>query len=233
MLTSFFLPQLPSLGLAFFREAVCFSFAVAKIEQILNTNQIFPRKSRENTLTSCIHFPINKELTWGEKIFTLMKKMSPFPHERKEAEGGEDSFSEEKAPKSPALAPQTYIAPQSDQYRSQGRAIEVEARSNRAWRAEQYCFERSLQKKRPPPPKGKGEADGCIYLYIIGEVRASGRSSDEWAKGLSSGWRCGVLVSDTLCDQRSRSQDSAPPRQASAHHDASWPRSKRQQCLQT
>ena len=164
-LTSFFRPQLPSLGLACFREAVCFSFAVAKIEQILNTNQIFPRKSCRRRTESCIHFPLNKTLTWGEKNFTLMKKMSPFPIERKETEGWEDSSSEEKATKQPTLAPQTYIAPQSEQYRSQGRAILVEARSNRALRAEQYCFERFLQKKRPPPPKER-ERRTDVSTYI-------------------------------------------------------------------
>ena len=52
-----------------------------------------------------------------------MKKMSLFPIERKDAEGGEAPFSEEKATKQPALSPQTYIAPQSDQYRSQGETI--------------------------------------------------------------------------------------------------------------
>ena len=74
-------------------------------------------------MESCIHFPINKELTRGKKNFTVMKKMSLFPIERKEAEGGEDPSPEEKVPKSPALLPQTYIAPQSDQYKSQGGAI--------------------------------------------------------------------------------------------------------------
>ena len=123
MLTSFFLPRATLARVSFVVEVVCFSFAVAKIEQILNTNQIFPRKSRENTLTSCIHFPINKILTWGEKIFTVMKKMSLFPIERKDVESGEAHFSEEKATKQSALLPKTYIAPQSDQYRSQGGAI--------------------------------------------------------------------------------------------------------------
>ena len=74
-LTSLFLPQLPSLGSACFREAVRFSFAVAKIEQKLNTNQIFPRKSWENAPTSCIHFPINKILTGGEKNSILSAKV--------------------------------------------------------------------------------------------------------------------------------------------------------------
>ena len=82
-----------------------------------------------------------------------MKKMSPFPHERKDAEGGKDPFSEEKVPKSPALLPQTYIAPQSDQYRSQGGAILVEARSNSALRVEQYCS--SPQEPLPPPAHQK------------------------------------------------------------------------------
>ena len=130
MLTSFFLPQLPSLGLAFFREAVCFSFAVAKIEQILNTNQIFPQKSCRRRTESCIHFPINKILTWGKKNFTVMKKMSPFPHKRKEAEGGEDPFSEEKVPKSPALLPKTSRPIPANLYCSALRPILVARRSN-------------------------------------------------------------------------------------------------------
>ena len=44
------------------------SFAVAKVYQIPNTNQIFPRKTSENTLQSCTHFPLNKTLTTMEKI---------------------------------------------------------------------------------------------------------------------------------------------------------------------
>ena len=130
MLTSFFLPQLPSLGLAFFQEAVCFSFAVAKIEQILNTNQIFPRKICRRRTESCIHFPINKTLTWGEKIFTVMKKVSLFPIERKEAEGGEDPFSEEKVPKSPTLLPKTSRPTPTNLYCSAIRPILVARPSN-------------------------------------------------------------------------------------------------------
>ena len=80
-----------------------------------------------------------------------MKKMSPFLIERKEAEGGESPFSEEKATKQPALLPQTYIAPQSDQYRSQGRAILLGGRSNIALNA---SYKRNVRL-----PKGKGEAD--------------------------------------------------------------------------
>ena len=119
----------------------------------------------------------------------------------------------------------TNIGRKAEQYRSRHEAIELGGRSNIALNA---SYKRNVRL-----PKGKGEADGCIYLYIIGEVRASGRSFGEWAKDLSSGGRCGALVSDTLCDQRSHSLDSAPPRKASAHHDASWLRSKQQQCLQT
>ena len=48
---------------------VRFSFAVAKIEQKLNTNQILPRNIFKNTPLSCIHFPINKRVTREEKIF--------------------------------------------------------------------------------------------------------------------------------------------------------------------
>ena len=44
------------------------SFAVAKVYQIPNTNQIFPRKTSENMLQSCTHFPLNKTLTTMEKI---------------------------------------------------------------------------------------------------------------------------------------------------------------------
>ena len=79
---------------------------------------------------SCIHFPINKILTWGEKIFSVMKKMSPFPHERKDAEGEEDPFSEEKAtkalpfPRKPILLRNpTNIGRKTEQYRSRYEAI--------------------------------------------------------------------------------------------------------------
>ena len=44
------------------------SFAVAKVYQIPNTNQILTRKTSENTLQSCTHFPLNKTLTTTEKI---------------------------------------------------------------------------------------------------------------------------------------------------------------------
>ena len=44
------------------------SFAVAKVYQIPNTNQIFPRKTSENMLQSCTHFPLNKTLTTMEKF---------------------------------------------------------------------------------------------------------------------------------------------------------------------
>ena len=44
------------------------SFAVAKVYQIPNTNQIFPRKTSENMLQSYTHFPLNKTLTTMEKI---------------------------------------------------------------------------------------------------------------------------------------------------------------------
>ena len=79
---------------------------------------------------SCIHFPINKVLTGGEKIFSVMKKKSSFPHERKEAEGEEDPFSEEKGPKSPALPHKpillrnpTNIGRKAEQYWSRRKAI--------------------------------------------------------------------------------------------------------------
>mgnify|MGYP003360531791 CR=1 FL=1 len=122
-----------------------------------------------------------------------MKKMSPFPIERKEAEGEEDPFSEEKAtkalpfPRKPILLRNpTNIGRKAEQYRSRREAIELGGRSNIALNA---SYKRNVRL-----PKGKGEADGCIYLYIIGEVRAIGRSSGEWAKDLSSGWRCGALA---------------------------------------
>ena len=47
---------------------VRFSFAVAKIEQKLNTNQILPRNIFKNAPLSCIHFPINKRVTRREKF---------------------------------------------------------------------------------------------------------------------------------------------------------------------
>ena len=60
----------PRSGQRFF-EAVRFSFAVAKIEQKLNTNQILPQNISQERPLSCIHFPINKQLTRGEKKFQI------------------------------------------------------------------------------------------------------------------------------------------------------------------
>jgi len=59
------------LGQLFF-EAVRFSFAVAKIEQKLNTNQIFTQNISQYRPLSCIHFPVSKQLTWGEKFFRFI-----------------------------------------------------------------------------------------------------------------------------------------------------------------
>ena len=53
------------------------SFAVAKVYQIPNTNQIFPRKTSENILQSCTHFPLNKTLTTTEKILHRQCNISP------------------------------------------------------------------------------------------------------------------------------------------------------------
>ena len=53
------------------------SFAVAKVYQIPNTNQIFPRKTSENMLQSCTHFPLNKTLTTTEKILHRQCNISP------------------------------------------------------------------------------------------------------------------------------------------------------------
>ena len=54
---------------------VRFSFAVAKIEQKLNTNQISPRNISKNTTLSCIHFPVNKRVTRDEKNFRFMDEV--------------------------------------------------------------------------------------------------------------------------------------------------------------
>ena len=54
------------MGQLFF-EAVRFSFAVAKIEQKLNTNQIFAQNISQYLPLSCIHFPVNKRVTRGKK----------------------------------------------------------------------------------------------------------------------------------------------------------------------
>ena len=55
------------------------SFAVAKVYQIPNTNQIFPRKTSENMLQSCTHFPLNKTLTTTEKILRRQRNIPPLP----------------------------------------------------------------------------------------------------------------------------------------------------------
>ena len=49
-------------------QEIVSSFAVAKVYQIPNTNQISTRKSPQNIPQSCTHFPINKTLTTMEKI---------------------------------------------------------------------------------------------------------------------------------------------------------------------
>ena len=49
-------------------EAVRFSFAVAKIEQKLNTNQIFAQNISQYRPLSYTHFPISKRVTTGKKI---------------------------------------------------------------------------------------------------------------------------------------------------------------------
>ena len=58
-------------------QEVVSSFAVAKVYQIPNTNQIFPRKTSENTPQSCTHFPLNKTLTTMEKI---LRRRTQYPH---------------------------------------------------------------------------------------------------------------------------------------------------------
>ena len=55
------------------------SFAVAKVYQIPNTNQIFPRKTSENMPQSCTHFPLNKTLTTTEKILRRRCNIPPLP----------------------------------------------------------------------------------------------------------------------------------------------------------
>ena len=55
------------------------SFAVAKVYQIPNTNQIFPRKTSKNILQSCTHFPLNKTLTTTEKILRRQCNIPPLP----------------------------------------------------------------------------------------------------------------------------------------------------------
>lgn len=57
------------------------SFAVAKVYQIPNTNQIFPRKSPKQPPQSCTHFPLNKTLTATRKNFApkdSIRPLSPF-----------------------------------------------------------------------------------------------------------------------------------------------------------
>ena len=55
------------------------SFAVAKVYQIPNTNQIFPRKTSENIPRSCTHFPLNKTLTTMEKFLRQQCNIPPLP----------------------------------------------------------------------------------------------------------------------------------------------------------
>jgi len=72
------------LGQLFF-EAVRFSFAVAKIEQKLNTNQIFAQNISQHLPLSCIHFPLSKQLTWGENFFILWGERGAFAGEERGA----------------------------------------------------------------------------------------------------------------------------------------------------
>ena len=73
----------PRSGQLFF-EAVRFSFAVAKIEQKLNTNQIFTQNISQYRPLSCTHFPVIKRVTGGKKFFRFGKVMGAFVGE----EGG-------------------------------------------------------------------------------------------------------------------------------------------------
>ncbi|WP_288334927.1 hypothetical protein, partial [uncultured Porphyromonas sp.] len=60
-----------------------FSFAVAKIEQKLNTNQIFAQNISQYRPLSYTHFPISKTLTRGKKNFILLGKMGDFGREER------------------------------------------------------------------------------------------------------------------------------------------------------
>ena len=73
----------PRSGQLFFK-AVRFSFAVAKIEQKLNTNQILPQNISQHRPLSCIHFPISKRVTGGKKSFILLGKTGDFAGEERE-----------------------------------------------------------------------------------------------------------------------------------------------------
>ena len=53
------------------------SFAVAKVYQIPNTNQILTRKSLKSPPQSCTHFPLNKTLTTTEKILRRQCNIPP------------------------------------------------------------------------------------------------------------------------------------------------------------
>ena len=53
------------------------SFAVAKVYQIPNTNQILTRKSPKHPPQSCTHFPLNKTLTTTEKILRRQCNIPP------------------------------------------------------------------------------------------------------------------------------------------------------------
>ena len=55
------------------------SFAVAKVYQIPNTNQILTRKSLRSPPQSCTHFPLNKTLTTMEKILRRRCTIPPLP----------------------------------------------------------------------------------------------------------------------------------------------------------
>ena len=55
------------------------SFAVAKVYQIPNTNQILTRKTSQNIHLSCTHFPLNKTLTTTEKILCRRCNIPPLP----------------------------------------------------------------------------------------------------------------------------------------------------------
>ncbi|WP_289120229.1 hypothetical protein, partial [uncultured Porphyromonas sp.] len=67
-----------------------FSFAVAKIEQKLNTNQIFTKNISQTTRQSCIHFPLSKRVTGGKKNFILLGEMGDFAGGRTRGLSGEE-----------------------------------------------------------------------------------------------------------------------------------------------
>ena len=126
------------------------SFAVAKVYQIPNTNQILTRKSLKLPPQSCTHFPLNKTLTTMEKILCRRCNIPPLSLGITLKSTPKSSVSLRFHPRPPLRRPKTQ--PQrSPKSEAKGRDLPSSKGAPRA-----------RQKEATTPPKRcpKGEAKG-------------------------------------------------------------------------